>query len=65
MYINSDIFEKVNDVNDNPPTFEYRNYGSGITVTDSIGKIILTVKVCIVHLGLLFKQLIYNLPIGN
>lgn len=35
----------VNDVNDNPPSFEYPIYGSGITSTDLIGKHILTVKV--------------------
>lgn len=35
----------VNDVNDNPPSFEYSNYGSGITSTDLIGKHVLTVKV--------------------
>lgn len=36
---------QVNDVNDNPPTFENYNYGSGITVNDPIGKVVLTVKV--------------------
>lgn len=33
----------VNDVNDNPPRFEYRSYGSGITQADAIGKHVLTV----------------------
>lgn len=32
-------------VNDNAPTFENYNYGSGITVNDPIGKVVLTLKV--------------------
>lgn len=35
----------VNDVNDNPPRFEYDTYGSGITTMDAIGKHVLTVTV--------------------
>lgn len=35
----------VNDVNDNPPQFEYSSYGSGITMMDLIGKHVLTVQV--------------------
>ncbi|KAJ6639917.1 Cadherin-23 [Pseudolycoriella hygida] len=33
----------VNDVNDNPPNFEFRSYGAGITPTDRFSKEILTV----------------------
>lgn len=39
----------VNDVNDNPPRFEYSSYGSGITTMDAIGKHLLTVLVSGVH----------------
>lgn len=32
----------VNDVNDNSPTFEYKNYAVGVSEQDSLGKILLT-----------------------
>lgn len=40
----------VNDVNDNPPTFEFHNYGAGISDIDQIGKEVLTVKVKLIWL---------------
>ena len=34
----------VNDVNDNSPTFEYKNYAVGVSETDTRGKNLLTLK---------------------